>query len=298
MYTKVFRSIFDGSLYGKFEATIVFLAMLVLADKDGTVDMTAEKIAAECGYPLDIVQRGITELEKPDPRSRTPDEDGRRITTLHDAGWGWHIVNYAKYREIRSADERREYFRIKKQEQRAAKKDCPQCPPVSTARHLSEAEAEAEAESRNKIGAPRRAMKVDPEGFAAIQKSYPRRGGGQRWDDARKGYMRSVAAGASPDEILAGVERYAHHIRADGKEGTPYVQQAATFLGANESWREAWEPVKQQKILSAVDRVNLAYEAQNDRVVSEQNKQGFGDMEILGTDVRNPVRTGLRRIGS
>lgn len=163
MYAKVFRSIFDGSLYGQFEATIVFLAMLVLADKDGTVDMTAEKIAAECGYPLDIVNRGIAELEKPDPRSRTPDEDGRRIVTLHAAGWGWHIVNYSKYREIRSTDERREYFRLKKQEQRAAKKDSPQCPQVSTARHPSEADSVSHSEAVSKkkpMSAPQTVVEV------------------------------------------------------------------------------------------------------------------------------------------
>lgn len=150
MYAKVFRSIFDGSLYGHFEATIVFLAMLVLADKDGSVDMTAEKLAAACGYPIDIVEKGLAELQQPDPRSRTPDEDGRRITLLHEAGWGWQIVNYAKYRDIRSTEDRREYFRIKKQEQRAASKNVHnvhQSPPASTARHPSESDADSESEA-------------------------------------------------------------------------------------------------------------------------------------------------------
>jgi hypothetical protein len=120
MYVKMFKSIFDGSLYGQFEPTVVFMAMLVIAEREGIVDMTPEAIAARCGYPIDIVLRGISELEKPDPRSRTPDEDGRRIIKLEDnRDWGWRITNYEKYEKIRSAEERREYFRLKKREQRS-----------------------------------------------------------------------------------------------------------------------------------------------------------------------------------
>lgn len=137
VYVKMFKSIFDGSLYGQFEPTVVFMAMLVIAEREGIVDMTPQAIAARCGYPLDIVLRGIEELEKPDPRSRTPDEDGRRIIKLEDSrDWGWRITNYEKYEKIRSAEERREYFRLKKQEQRAKAKlstssvhTVHQCPP-------------------------------------------------------------------------------------------------------------------------------------------------------------------------
>jgi hypothetical protein len=120
VYVKMFRSIFDGSLYGKFEQTVVFMAMLVLAEREGIIDMTPEAIAAKCGFPLEIVRQGIQELEQPDARSRTPDEEGRRIVRLEEnRDWGWRITNYEKYEKIRSAEERREYFRLKKREQRA-----------------------------------------------------------------------------------------------------------------------------------------------------------------------------------
>jgi hypothetical protein len=116
----MFKSIFDGSLYGQFEPTVVFMAMLVIAEREGIVDMTRQAIAARCGFPINIVERGIAELEKPDPQSRTPDEDGRRIIRLEETrDWGWRITNYEKYEKIRSAEERREYFRLKKREQRA-----------------------------------------------------------------------------------------------------------------------------------------------------------------------------------
>src|SRR5271163_3580972 len=120
MYVKVFKTIFDGSLYGQFEPTVVFMALLVLAERGGIVDMTPEVIAARCGYPIEVVRRGLAELEKPDPRSRTPDDEGRRIIRLEQGrDWGWLITNFEKYDKIRNGEERREYFREQKRKQRA-----------------------------------------------------------------------------------------------------------------------------------------------------------------------------------
>jgi len=50
-----------------------------------------------------------------------------------------------------------------------------------------------------------------------------------------------VKAGVSPDDLLAGVQRYAAYIRGTGNEGTAYVKQAATFFGTGEHWCESWE---------------------------------------------------------
>jgi cysteinyl-tRNA synthetase len=47
-------------------------------------------------------------------------------------------------------------------------------------------------------------------------------------------------SGRNLDDMIAGAKRYAAFLRATGKEGTEYVQQAATFLGRNRSWEEAW----------------------------------------------------------
>lgn len=116
MYTKLFRSIFDGSLYGQFEALTVFMAMLALADHKGVVDIVPGKLAAGLGCDLAFVNKGIEQLMAPDKYSRTPDHDGRRlIPLLNEDGeprpFGWQIVNYAKYRAIRSEDDRRSYKR-------------------------------------------------------------------------------------------------------------------------------------------------------------------------------------------
>lgn len=100
MFAKIFSSIYDSSIAEDWQTRIVFQDMLVLADKDGILDMTPTSIARRTNIPLRMVQDAIPKLEAPDPLSRTPDHDGRRIVRL-DAHreWGWRIVNYIKYRE-------------------------------------------------------------------------------------------------------------------------------------------------------------------------------------------------------
>lgn len=119
---------YHGSLatVGPWEALITFQQFLVLADRLGVVDMTPESIARITTVPLEIILKGIGVLETPDPRSRNPNEDGRRINRLAEhRDWGWQIVNHAHYRAIRSAEERRDYMREKMREQRAKDKALP-----------------------------------------------------------------------------------------------------------------------------------------------------------------------------
>ena len=112
MYGKIFSSMFSGSLHGHWQAIVTFQQMIVLADKDGTIEITPSALSATTSIPLDIIEAGIAVLEAPDPASRTPDEEGRRIIRINpDRPWGWHITNYAHYRGIRTAEERREYHK-------------------------------------------------------------------------------------------------------------------------------------------------------------------------------------------
>lgn len=114
MYGKLFRQMYHGTLgtVGPWQALVTFQQMIVLADQAGVVDMTPEAIARETTIPLDIIRLGITALEQPDPDSRTPDEQGRRILLLSpDRNWGWRITNYDHYRKLRREEDRKEYHR-------------------------------------------------------------------------------------------------------------------------------------------------------------------------------------------
>ena len=115
MYGKIFTQMYSGTLASKgpWQALVTFQQLIVLSDAQGIVDMTVDAISRVTTIPEEIIRIGIAALEAPDEGSRTPDEDGRRIVRLSETrDWGWQIVNYVKYRAIRSAEDRREYHKL------------------------------------------------------------------------------------------------------------------------------------------------------------------------------------------
>ena len=123
MYGKVFDSMYEGTLYGHWEAIVTLQQMLVLCNMDGVVDMTPQAISARTSIPLEIITKGIVVLSEPDPYSRTPGEEGKRIALLDQLRpWGWRIVNHAKYQQIRNRIAKLEADRRRVQEKRDAEK--------------------------------------------------------------------------------------------------------------------------------------------------------------------------------
>ncbi len=108
MYAKVFAQIFDSSIADDYKLRHFFMDLLVLADINGVIDMTPTAIAGRTRIPLAEVTAHLAALEQPDPESRTPNHDGRRIAKLDDhRSWGWCIINYEKFRAIASEEQRR-----------------------------------------------------------------------------------------------------------------------------------------------------------------------------------------------
>ncbi len=128
MYGKIFDSMYDSTLADDWRALITFQQMIVLCDADGTVDMTPHSIARRTGIPIEHIEAGLKILEEPDPYSRTPDQEGRRIERLDDhRPWGWSIINHAYYRALQDAETVRENNRIRKQRQREREKAAGEC---------------------------------------------------------------------------------------------------------------------------------------------------------------------------
>lgn len=99
-YTPVFRSIFDGTLHGKWPQTGVWLALLAMADRHGCIDRTPQAIASDIGISVDELMSCIGEFCQPDPMSRTQDHEGRRLVLIEPSrAWGWRVVNHTVYRE-------------------------------------------------------------------------------------------------------------------------------------------------------------------------------------------------------
>ena len=123
MFAKIFTQIFDSSIAENYQHRHVFMDLLVLADSDGVIDMTPEAIARRTNVPLEFIRDALKALSSPDPSSRTPSDDGRRLLPLDDKrGWGWQIVNYHHYRRIRDEESRREYYRDYRKQERERKR--------------------------------------------------------------------------------------------------------------------------------------------------------------------------------
>lgn len=119
MYGKIFDSMYDGTIAEDWRALITFQQMIVLCDADGTIDMTPGSIARRTGIPIEHIKAGIDILENPDPYSRTPDQEGRRIVRLDEhRAWGWYLVNHAYYKGLQDSDEVRRQNRDRKRRQR------------------------------------------------------------------------------------------------------------------------------------------------------------------------------------
>lgn len=248
MYCKIFKTIFDGSLYGNFDATVTFMALIILAERGGIVDMTPRAIAAKCGYPIDIIERGLAELELPDPQSRTQDDEGRRIVRIDEhRTWGWRITNFETYHRMRTTEDRQEYFAARYAARRASSPDSTtgsQIPPQRTDSTHSDSDSDSDVDKDvdKKKNLDRRAARAElaPE-FVHLQSIYPKRAGGNRTSDASKAINARLTEGYTWLQIHEGAGRYATFMRAEGKEGTSYVMQLGTFVGPNKGFLERWD---------------------------------------------------------
>jgi len=110
MYGKIFRSMYEGSLCGQWEALVTFQQMIVLCDCEGFVDMSIDAMHRTTTIPIKILEKGVSMLEKPDPSSRNPNEDGCRIIKIRES-FGWKIVNYEYYSKMSKYCHRKEYLR-------------------------------------------------------------------------------------------------------------------------------------------------------------------------------------------
>lgn len=116
-YTKVFASMLTSSIWEEPHETFrLWMTMLLMANKDGIVDASVPGLARHARVTLDECQQALAVLSSPDPFSRTPDREGRRIEPVE--GVGWRLVNHAKYREKLGAEERRDYKRKHEQARR------------------------------------------------------------------------------------------------------------------------------------------------------------------------------------
>jgi hypothetical protein len=115
-YVKTFDRIFQSTIWQEDSDTrIVWWTLLLLADQDGKAHSTIPGLAHTARVTLESCVRALERFKSPDKYSSTKDFDGRRIG---DADGGWQILNFEKYRDMMSEDDRREKDRLRQQRKR------------------------------------------------------------------------------------------------------------------------------------------------------------------------------------
>lgn len=139
MYVKLFASILQSSIWSEdLETRVLWVSMLAMADRDGFVRASPSGLARSANLPLAACRKALAVLEAPDVESGTQQWGGRRIEAIEG---GWQVLNYAKYRELRDPDARRD------QVKEAVRRHREKSPVISGNPEQAQAEAEAEAEA-------------------------------------------------------------------------------------------------------------------------------------------------------
>lgn len=172
-YQKLFSSLWSGSLRGMGHTQHVFLYMLGNSDENGVVDVIPERISDDTGLGLAEVMAAIGLLSGPDPASRTPDLEGRRIVPIEDGRpWGWILVNHEKYAAQLDRDKVREQTRLRMKKYREAHSVTLSDGPLRLVTQCDAMEMEKEMEKKKKEKKP---CPVEPDGFVDFYRTYPRK---------------------------------------------------------------------------------------------------------------------------
>lgn len=96
-YTKLFSDLVDSSIWDEDPKTCkVWVTLLALANWEGYIRGSVSWLARKARVDLQSCREALDKFAAPDPHSRTPDNEGRRIEVLPD---GWLLLNYLIFRD-------------------------------------------------------------------------------------------------------------------------------------------------------------------------------------------------------
>lgn len=120
MYGKSYESMYSGSMVGAGLNVFAVWNYIITKAQFGVIELNPKLVHAILGGKLTEVVEAIEYLSRPDPESRSKDEDGRRI--IKEGQFQYRVVNWGAYQAMKSADDLREYNRRKQAEYRARKR--------------------------------------------------------------------------------------------------------------------------------------------------------------------------------
>ena len=189
----------------------VWIAILASCDADGIARVSSVFLSSVCHLDLGVIDTAILTLEGPDSRSRSTNDDGRRIRRIDG---GFEVINYNKYREFSYSKKSAAIRQRKSRESRVNDIKC-DIPVTCCDNHAHSAS-------------------VFSSFFLIFWAKYPRK---IAKIDALRIWTRVVdKEGADPNEIIRAVAGYVSEIESKKTEDR-FIKHPATFLNLDR-WRD------------------------------------------------------------
>ena len=164
-FTKLWAEITDSSIWNEDDKTrIVWITMLARMGPDYVVRASVGGLAHLARVSREDCEKALEKLASPDPDSRSPEEEGRRIKKVEG---GFFMINGEKFRQRRGDEEKkaymREYMRQYRKNKASNVKNVNICKPESI-----QEEEEEEAEAEENISLKRERGSASQTDFAEI----------------------------------------------------------------------------------------------------------------------------------
>lgn len=122
MYTNLLQSLLTSTVWLEDDETrIVWITMLAMANKRGEVLASIPGLARRAGVSVTECEKALDNFKSPDPYSRTPDHEGRRIM---DIDGGWFLLNHGKFQKAYKDEKRKRKAAERQRRCRDRQKDC------------------------------------------------------------------------------------------------------------------------------------------------------------------------------
>lgn len=146
MYGRIFESLYEGSMVGAGSPTFAVWTYVIAKmkpDKEvgAQVELNPELVGFILGEKMEVIEKVIMRLCRPDPNSTTPDKEGRRLIRLGQ--FSYQVVNGARYMAIRNQEEKRRSNREYKRRERAKRNGKPLPGEVAAVRAMENGDSDA-----------------------------------------------------------------------------------------------------------------------------------------------------------
>lgn len=235
-FTKLFSSITESTVWCEPDRTrLAWICMLAMADRSGRVWGSVPGLANRARIPVEDARVAIATFLAPDPDSRTPDHEGRRIEVIDG---GWRLLNHEKYRAIRdeetTLESKRNYINARRARERVEGVEQSRSATNTVGVGRDNAEADTEADTRKRSST------------AAQAQTLPAFNGDPNLQDFNAKQRPALASEWElPEEWGNDAERLGWKVNQILKESEKYRQYWTTGKGAGtrrtiKGWRQSW----------------------------------------------------------